>query len=160
MPDDNRISEKTTAEATTSRRLALGTGLLGLAGVAAAGCSTYGGSDDGNEQQSGGDQGGGQQSGGGTVLGKAADVPVGGGKIFADKKIVVTQPAKGEFKAFSAVCTHQGCTVDEIKDGTIDCPCHGSKFKIADASVADGPASKPLPPAQITVSGTGEIRLS
>jgi Rieske Fe-S protein len=158
MPDDNRISEKTTAEATTSRRLALGTGLLGLAGVAAAaGCATYGGSDDGGDKQGGGDQSG-QQSG--TVLGKAADVPVGGGKVFADQKIVVTQPAKGEFKAFSAVCTHQGCTVDEIKDGTIDCPCHGSKFKIADASVADGPASKPLSPAQITVSGTGEIRLS
>jgi Rieske Fe-S protein len=149
-------------EETTSRRLALGTGLLGLAGVAAAaGCSTYGGSDDGDKQQGGGDQGGGQQSaGGGAVLGKAAEVPVGGGKIFADQKIVVTQPAKGEFKAFSAVCTHQGCTVDEIKDGTIDCPCHGSKFKIADASVADGPASKPLSPAQITVSGSGEIRLS
>ncbi|HEV7652887.1 MAG TPA: Rieske (2Fe-2S) protein [Actinophytocola sp.] len=93
----------------------------------------------------------------GTVLGAASEVPVGGGKVFTDKKIVVTQPAKGEFKGFSAVCTHQGCIVDKIGDGTIDCPCHGSKFAIKDGSVAAGPAKKPLPAQDVTVTADGKI---
>jgi Rieske Fe-S protein len=97
--------------------------------------------------------------GGGTALGKTSDVPVGGGKIFADQKVVVTQPTAGQFKAFSAVCTHQGCTVASVSDGTINCPCHGSKFKVTDGSVANGPAQQPLPPKQVTVSG-GEISVA
>ncbi|MFG2498773.1 Rieske 2Fe-2S domain-containing protein [Streptomyces sp. NPDC048441] len=86
-------------------------------------------------------------------LAKTSDIPVGGGKIFKDKKIVVTQPEEGGFKAFSAVCTHSGCTVSEVSGGTINCPCHGSKYRVADASVADGPAPRPLPPQNITVTG-------
>jgi Rieske Fe-S protein len=78
---------------------------------------------------------------------------VGGGKVFAGKKVVVTQPAAGTFTAFSAVCTHQGCMVNEIANGTIGCPCHGSKFAIADGSVVEGPATRPLPQRKITVSG-------
>jgi Rieske Fe-S protein len=66
---------------------------------------------------------------------------------------VVTQPKKGEFKAFSAICTHQGCTVNKVADGTIDCPCHGSKYRITDASVVHGPAPRPLPAKKITVKG-------
>ncbi|MCH0543247.1 Rieske (2Fe-2S) protein [Streptomyces sp. MUM 203J] len=95
----------------------------------------------------------------GTVLGETSEVPVGGGKIFADEKVVVTQPAAGDFKAFSAVCTHQGCTVGSVTNGLINCPCHGSRFRIADASVAAGPAPRPLPPREITVSD-GTIRLA
>ncbi|MFI8184461.1 Rieske (2Fe-2S) protein [Actinacidiphila glaucinigra] len=94
----------------------------------------------------------------GEVLVKAADVPVGGGTVITDKKVVVTQPKAGEFKAFSAVCTHQGCLVNSVSDGTINCPCHGSKFRITDASVAHGPAKKPLPPEEITEKD-GEIFL-
>ncbi|MBF8189556.1 Rieske (2Fe-2S) protein [Nonomuraea sp. K274] len=89
----------------------------------------------------------------GGALGSTADVPVGGGMVFKDQKIVVTQPTSGEFKAFSAVCTHKGCTVGDVADGTINCPCHGSKFGIADGAVAGGPAEKPLPEQQITVEG-------
>ncbi|MFI0231148.1 Rieske 2Fe-2S domain-containing protein [Streptomyces sp. NPDC017086] len=89
----------------------------------------------------------------GPRLAAAGDIPEGGGKVFPDRKIVVTQPAKGEFKAFSAVCTHQGCAVDRVADGTIDCPCHGSRFRITDGSVADGPATRPLPEAPIMVHG-------
>ncbi|MFJ9041394.1 Rieske (2Fe-2S) protein [Streptomyces sp. NPDC102406] len=86
-------------------------------------------------------------------LARTSDIPVGGGKVFADKKVVVTQPAEGDFKAFSAVCTHQGCSVNEVSGGTINCPCHGSKYRVADASVAGGPAPRPLPPQKITVTG-------
>ncbi|WP_267246085.1 Rieske (2Fe-2S) protein [Streptomyces sp. PR69] len=89
----------------------------------------------------------------GEELTKTSDIPVEGGRIFADEKVVVTQPVEGEFKAFSAVCTHQGCTVSRIEDGIISCPCHGSQYHIADGSVARGPAPRPLPPEQITVSG-------
>ncbi|WP_055547270.1 Rieske (2Fe-2S) protein [Streptomyces kanamyceticus] len=89
----------------------------------------------------------------GPELAKTSDIPVGGGKVFKDKKVVVTQPESGDFKAFSAVCTHQGCTVSEVAGGTINCPCHGSKYRVADASVAGGPAPRPLPPQKITVTG-------
>ncbi|CAL9605746.1 Rieske (2Fe-2S) protein [Streptomyces sp. enrichment culture] len=83
----------------------------------------------------------------------AADVPVGGGKILPDDKIVVTQPEQGRFRAFSAICTHQQCLVSEVADGTINCPCHGSRFRVADGSVAHGPATRPLPEERITVDG-------
>ncbi len=92
----------------------------------------------------------------GEKLGAATDVPVGGGTIYADQKVVVTQPAKGEFKGFSSICTHQGCPVTSVKDGTINCTCHGSKFSIEDGSVATGPATKPLPEVAGMVEG-GEI---
>jgi Rieske Fe-S protein len=95
---------------------------------------------------------------GGTVLGRTADIPLGGGMVFTDAKVVVTQPAKGEFKAFSAVCTHVGCLCDKVAGGTIDCPCHGSKFKIANGDVVTGPAKSPLPSRTISVSG-GQITL-
>ncbi|MFB6842405.1 Rieske (2Fe-2S) protein [Streptomyces sp. NPDC056361] len=91
--------------------------------------------------------------GAGPVLAKTSDIPVGGGTVFTEEKVVVTQPEAGEFKAFSAVCTHQGCLVNKVADGTIDCPCHGSKYRIADGSVAAGPAPRPLPAEQIIVSG-------
>ncbi|WP_318204304.1 Rieske (2Fe-2S) protein [Streptomyces sp. SCL15-4] len=89
----------------------------------------------------------------GQPLARTGDIPEGGGKIFADQKIVVTQPEKGRFKAFSAVCTHQGCTVSQVTDGTILCPCHGSRFRIADGSVAAGPANRPLAEEPVTVRG-------
>jgi Rieske Fe-S protein len=89
----------------------------------------------------------------GQRLASTADIPVGGGRVFAGNKVVVTQPTAGTFKAFSAICTHQGCTVSKVADGTIDCPCHGSKFAIADGSVVHGPAQRSLASREITVSG-------
>jgi Rieske Fe-S protein len=87
----------------------------------------------------------------GTVLGAASDIPVGGGAIYTAAKVVVTQPASGQYKAFSAVCTHVGCIVNKVANGTIDCPCHGSEFKITNGAVMTGPAPSPLPARQIKI---------
>jgi Rieske Fe-S protein len=87
------------------------------------------------------------------VLASTSDIPVSGGKVFEQRGVVVTQPQAGTFKAFSAVCTHAGCIVAEVKNGTINCPCHGSRFAAADGSVANGPASRPLKPVRISVTG-------
>jgi Rieske Fe-S protein len=87
----------------------------------------------------------------GTVLGAASDIPVGGGAIYTAAKVVVTQPASGQYKAFSAVCTHVGCLVNKVTSGTIDCPCHGSEFRITNGAVVAGPAPSPLPARQIKI---------
>jgi Rieske Fe-S protein len=87
----------------------------------------------------------------GPTLAKVADIPVGGGRIFGDRGVVVTQPQAGTIKAFSTACTHQGCTVTKV-DATIDCLCHGSHFDIADGSVVGGPAPRALPPVAVKVS--------
>jgi Rieske Fe-S protein len=94
----------------------------------------------------------------GTVLGAASEIPVGGGKIFAAARVVVTQPVRGQYNGFSAVCTHVGCVLSEVADGTIDCPCHGSEFKITNGAVVTGPAPRPLPKKQIKVVG-GQVFL-
>ena len=84
---------------------------------------------------------------------KTADVPVGGGVVLKDPKVVVTQPQPGEFKAFTAICTHKQCLVSTVADGTIDCPCHGSRYSDVDGSVVKGPAVKPLAQKSVTVAG-------
>jgi Rieske Fe-S protein len=122
-------------------------GAVALAG-AAAGCARYGGESAPPPAAAPAE---------GEVLGKAADVPVGGGTVFRDQKIVVTQPTAGEFKGFSAVCTHQGCIVADVTDGTINCTCHGSSFEIADGAVAGGPAGSPLPAEQVSVNSAGDL---
>ena len=162
----------------TRRCVLLGAGVLGAAGVLSA-CSTtaipYNANDAGQAPgtatpaaadtptaaAASGTAGTGQPGTGqpGTLLGEAAAVPVGGGMIYTSAKVVVTQPTKGEYKAFSAVCTHVGCLCNQVADGTIDCPCHGSKIKITDGSVVTGPAPTALTAATITVSD-GKILLT
>ena len=78
-------------------------------------------------------------------------VSVGGGVILADADYVVTQPSKGSYKAFSKICTHQGCPVAEVRDGVIHCNCHGSEYSIKDGSVTKPPAPKPLAEAKTKV---------
>jgi Rieske Fe-S protein len=82
-----------------------------------------------------------------------SDVPVGGGTILKDEKVVLTQPTAGDFKAFTAVCTHQGCTVTKVEDGQIICPCHGSHFSIKDGAPVSGPAGSPLAARKVSVEG-------
>jgi Rieske Fe-S protein len=119
-----------------------------------AGTATAGGNMQGSASGMGtGSQG--STSGGamttGTVLGSAKEIPVGSGKIFTAEQVVVTQPVKGKFHAFSAVCTHVGCILNKIADGKIDCPCHGSEFRITDGSLVTGPANGPLPKKKVKI---------
>lgn len=93
----------------------------------------------------------------GKVLAKTADVPVGGGTLVEDLKVVVAQPAQGVYKAYSAVCTHKGCTVSAPKDNVIKCPCHGSEFAADSGKVTKGPAGAPLTSFQVKVEGDGIV---
>ncbi|MFJ1747076.1 Rieske (2Fe-2S) protein [Streptomyces sp. NPDC088116] len=151
-----------TARIVARRTVVAAAGAVGL-GAALTAC---GGSDSGSESDAtnggsadtgatgdsstGGD---GAAAGAGAAIAKTTDIPEGGGKVFADQGVVITQPTAGEFKAFSSKCTHAGCAVKGISDGVINCPCHGSKFSATDGSVQTGPATKPLPATAIKVSG-------
>jgi Rieske Fe-S protein len=97
--------------------------------------------------------GGGGSAAAASALAATSKIPVGSGMIFPGPQVVVTQPTAGDFKAFSAVCTHMGCIVNQISNGTIDCPCHGSQYSITTGDVVSGPAPRPLPAKQIKVSG-------
>ncbi|GAA2068082.1 Rieske (2Fe-2S) protein [Streptomyces albiaxialis] len=166
----------------TSRRSVLAA--AGMAGLAATlvSCGDSGdGSDDGDgegggygdgggaddekesdgeaDDEEGGDPGNGGDGDGGGALGRVAEIPEGGGKVFEDRKVVVTQPSAGEFKAFSATCQHKGCLVNEVSGGTINCPCHGSKYDISDGSVKAGPARRSLPGKRVSVKD-GTVRLA
>jgi Rieske Fe-S protein len=127
----------------------LAAGAAGAVG-ALAGCGNPGRAPDGQP---------GDGDGGPTTVASTADVPVGGGLIAAGVGVVVTQPAGGDFRGFSATCTHQGCTVAEVRDGTINCFCHGSRYSIEDGSVVRAALGltpdqqRPLPAVEITVDG-------
>ena len=138
------------------QKVLLGAG-LGLVTAVVAACTTYG-----KKPEAAGESStttaapatppasGGPAAPAANAIAKTADVPVGSGVIVGE--VVVTQPSAGVFKGFSAKCTHAGCTVNKVADGTIDCPRHGSKFNL-DGSVANGPATKPLEAQAVTVQG-------
>jgi Rieske Fe-S protein len=135
------------------QKVLIGAG-LGLITAVVAACGTYGkknvGSSESSATTAAPSVSGGTAAPAAKALAKTSDVPVGSGVIVGE--IVVTQPSAGVFKGFSAKCTHKGCTVNKVADGTIDCPCHGSKFNL-DGSVANGPAQKPLEAKTVTVQG-------
>jgi cytochrome b6-f complex iron-sulfur subunit len=94
----------------------------------------------------------------GEALVALGDVPVGGAVVLTaggGEQVVVAQPEEGEVVAFSAVCTHQGCTVEHA-DGRLVCPCHDSVFDLATGEVVRGPADAPLPPFPVRLEG-GEV---
>lgn len=131
-----------------SRRAVLaGAAAVGAVGALAA-CGTSPG---GNSANTGG---GGNTGAAGPLTVKAADVPVGGGQILKDARVVVTQPTAGTYKAFNAICTHQGCLVGAVDKSVITCICHGSQFSAVDGSVKRGPAIMPLGAKTVTASGT------
>ena len=130
-------------ELPASRRTVLrGAALAGAAGAAGVGLTACGGKK-------------GSSAGPTTAadLGASSAVPVGGAKLYRDDKVLVSQPSQGSFKAFSAVCTHQGCVLDSVDGTTASCPCHGSKFNAETGAVVQGPATQPLPAVQVTESG-------
>jgi Rieske Fe-S protein len=160
----------TRASRNTRRGVLAGVGLVGLAGAVSA-CGSGGSSSSSAATNAGAPpstgagsapssaSGGGGSTGGaqGSALATTSEIPVGNGKIFTTEKVVVTQPNSGDFKAFSAVCTHMGCIVSKIAKGTIDCPCHGSQYSIKNGAVVAGPAPAPLPAQAIKVSGSDII---
>ena len=137
------------------QRVILGAG-LGLIATALAACTTYGKKPEASGDTATTTTGAAPASGApgpaapANAIAKTADVPVDSGVIVDE--VVVTQPSAGVFKGFSSTCTHAGCTVNEIAGGTINCPCHGSKFNL-DGTVANGPATKPLKTQAVTVQG-------
>lgn len=132
-----------TENQTTRRNVLLGVAATGVAVPVLAACGSSGSTVDKTST-----------SGEPTTI-KESDIPVGGGRIYPDQQLVVTQPTAGEFKAFSAICTHQGCTVNDVSGGFIKCPCHGSMFAIATGKpTADSFAKAPLPEKKVVESGT------
>ncbi len=139
----------------TRRGVLAGVGLVGLAGVVTA-CGAGSSSSTpaaSSAASSAAASGGASSAAAANALAATSDIPVGGGTIFTGPKVVVTQPTANEFKAFSAVCTHMGCIVSQVSNGTIDCPCHGSQYSITTGAVVGGPAPMPLPAEHIKVSG-------
>ncbi|MGN9840538.1 Rieske (2Fe-2S) protein [Nonomuraea sp. H19] len=122
--------------------------MLGAAGVAACGLALAGCSVEDTKAQ---------QSLKGKVIAKTADVPVGGGMVIEDLKIVLTQPAQGVYKAFSAICTHKGCAVSTPKENVIRCACHGSEFAADSGKATKGPAIAGLAAFQVKVEGDGIV---
>ncbi len=139
------------------KKVILGAG-LGLAATVLAACTTYGKKPaaSGETATAATTTGAAPAPGSPAVaapanaIAKTSDVPVGSGVIIDE--IVVTQPSAGVFNGLSAICTHAGCTVNEVADGTINCPCHGSRYNL-DGSVANGPAPRPLEAKTISVEG-------
>ncbi|GAA2509937.1 Rieske (2Fe-2S) protein [Streptomyces gobitricini] len=126
-----------------ARRTVLkGAALAGAAGVGAAACST--------ESKLGHAQA--PTPTAPVDLGAADAVPVGGAKLYREQRLVVSCPAKGQYKAFSAQCTHAGCVFDKVEGTEGNCPCHGSRFDVTTGKALKGPATAALPEVPVKVT--------
>lgn len=145
-----------------NRRTVLVVGGAVAAGGVLAACSTGSDenvdgavADDSAQTSEAGDAGAAAVSG----LVAVADIPVGGGVVFENPPIVVVQPEAGTINAFTAICPHQGCLVNEVVDNEIICPCHQSRFSSIDGAVLVGPSLQGLGAAAVTVTD-GEVSLA
>jgi len=98
----------------------------------------------------------------GTPIGPASDVPLGGAREFTDPAqqipAYVVRPSEDSYVAFSAVCTHMGCTVGFFQPALqFRCPCHGSVYSAATGEVLQGPATLPLPGIAIQKTADGTL---
>lgn len=151
--DDAGVDRRTVVEVTA---VALVAGIAGYVGFRVAaprpGTGTYGvpGGDTDHASTA-------AASPGATALAALADVPDGGGLVLADARVVLTRVGD-QVHGFSAVCTHLGCLVRDVRDGEIRCPCHGSRFSASTGAVVQGPATQPLAPVAVAVQGTEVVR--
>lgn len=149
-------SKPTTADRrTVLRTTALGVAAAGI-GATAAACSNSNSMPQGSNATTAqtGDAGG---SGAGSTLATTSQVPVKGGFINQDVAVVVTQPSAGEYKAFTAVCTHMQCIVGSVTNNVIQCPCHNSQYNASTGAVIAGPAPAPLAAKSIKVDGSNIV---
>lgn len=90
------------------------------------------------------------------LLGLASEVMVGSGQKFMiddTLTVLVTQPKAGDYRGFSATCTHSGCIVTGVRDGEIACGCHGARFDVESGAVLAGPARTALGRIPIELRG-------
>ncbi|MFI0778636.1 Rieske (2Fe-2S) protein [Streptomyces sp. NPDC021212] len=131
-----------TSQPASRRTMLCGAALAGAAGLGAAACSPGGSGRKASPTPTAP-----------VDLGPADAVPDGGAKIYREDRVVVSRTAEGRYAAFSAVCTHRGCVVDEVENGRISCPCHGSVFDARTGKVLQGPAVEPLPSVPVRAKG-------
>ena len=140
-----------------TRRSALrGAGVFAVGGVAGAVVTASSRDEDADNASANpyGNEGG--SAGSGSALAAVDEIPSGGGLVLDDAKVVLTKADDGTVRAYSSICTHQGCPVSEVADGRISCPCHGSQFEADTGEVAEGPASRALPAVAVAVRD-GEV---
>jgi cytochrome b6-f complex iron-sulfur subunit len=141
---------------TVSRRALLAAGAVGAGAVALAACSSS--SKPGATQPAGTQPAGSQPAASGNDLVKLADVEVGkcvSVKLPDGKPGIVSRPTEDSAVAFSAKCTHMGCTVAPA-GSELHCPCHGSKYNALTGAVLQGPAPQPLAKIDVQVV-SGEV---
>lgn len=143
------------------RRQVLGVAAAAAGALTLAGCGSGGSS--GSDQSGGAGEASAQASSldasPGSMLVGTAEVPVGSAVLASSGKdpVLVSQPEAGTFKAFSAVCTHQGCPLTSVEGTTATCTCHGSKFNVDTGAVEQGPATQPLAEIAVAVEGANVV---
>ncbi len=151
-----------------SRRSVLAVGAVGIPGIALIGCSqakspasepavgtsTPAGSSSAATGSTSATAPSSSAAASGKALAKLSDIKVGEaisakGPDGAD--IIITRPTETTVAAYSAICTHEGCTVKPAGK-ELDCPCHGSVFDLKGA-VLNGPAQRALATVKVALSG-------
>ena len=140
--------------------LGVGAAVASLAACGGSGSSGGKQDDSGESKKARSSAAGGEAQSGGAAIARESEVAPGSAVEFKDggQDAVLVHLESGDFAAYSAVCTHQGCTVAYQK-GQLACPCHGSVFDPANgAEVVTGPAQSPLPEIPIEVKGGQVLR--